>query len=199
MTSFLKKEAKNFCSLTVYVPGNSFRRPKRRKRALKNLAVCVLLAAGLSSPALAITVTKAITTTATPEQTWAVIANFDGISTWLPPAASSPADHGNDIGSVRTITLKADGNPTVVEKLTAYDAVKHSYSYDIVQVDSKVLPVTNYHSTIHVVHAKTGSKVIWTGTFDAAAGVKNAAAAKAIAGVYAAGLPQIKTLAEKPQ
>ncbi len=157
----------------------------------------VLLAGLWAGPVLAITVTQTVTTTATPDQAWGVIADFAGISTWLPPAASSPADHGNDVGSVRTITLKAPGDPTIVEKLTAYDAAKHSYSYDIVQVDPKVLPVVNYHSTIHVWHGKSGTKVIWTGTFDAPPGVKDAVSAKAVRGTYRAGLDQIKVLAEK--
>jgi hypothetical protein len=160
-------------------------------------AAIAALVVGLSGPALAISVTQSVNTTASPDQAWAVIADFGGISTWLPPAASSPADHGNDIGSTRTITLKAPGDPTIVEKLTAYDAKKHSYSYDIVQVDPKVLPVVNYHSTIHVVKAKAGTKVVWTGMFDAPPGVKDSVSAKAVKGTYRAGLDEIKTLAEK--
>lgn len=162
-------------------------------------AALAMLASGLcAAPALAVTVTRAVVVSATPDKAWAVIADFGGISTWLPPAASSPADHGNDIGSVRTITLKAPGNPTIVEKLTAYDPVKHSYSYDIVQVDPKVLPVLNYHSTIHVVATKAETRVVWKGTFDPPPGVKNADSAKAVRGTYEAGLNEIKVLAEKP-
>jgi hypothetical protein len=162
------------------------------------LAAFTLLAGSLAGPAFAVTVTRAVAVSATPDKAWAVIADFGGISTWLPPAASSPADHGNDIGSVRTITLKAPGDPTIVEKLTAYDPAKHSYSYDIVQVDPKVLPVVNYHSTIRVVASKAGTKVVWQGTFDAPPGVKNADSAKAVRGTYKAGLDEIKVLAEKP-
>ena len=162
------------------------------------LVAATLLAGLCAGPALALTVTKSVTTTATPDKAWGVIADFGGISTWLPPASSSPADHGNDVGSVRTITLKAPANPTIVEKLTAYNAVKHSYSYDIVQVDPKVLPVVNYHSTIKVTHGKAGTKVVWTGTFDAPPGVKDEASKKAIRDTYKAGLDQIKTLAEQP-
>ena len=44
-----------------------------------------------------------------------VVGPFDGISAWLQGAASSPADHGDTVGSVRVITLKAPGNPTVKE------------------------------------------------------------------------------------
>jgi hypothetical protein len=157
-----------------------------------------LLASLCASPALALTVTKSVTTTAAPDKAWGVIADFGGIATWLPPAASSPADHGNDVGSVRTITLKAPGNPTIVEKLTSYDAAKHSYSYDIVQVDPKVLPVVNYHATIKVTHGKLGTKVVWTGTFDAPPGVKDATSKKAIRDTFAAGLDKIKSLAEQP-
>jgi len=157
-----------------------------------------LLAGGFAGPALAITLTKSVTTTASPDKAWAVVSQFDGISTWLPGTVSSPADHGNDIGSVRTITLKADGNPTITEKLTAYNAKKRTYSYDIEQVDPKVLPVTNYHSTIKVTNGKKGTKVVWQGDFDAAAGTKDNAAKKAVAGIYKSGLDNIKALAEKP-
>ena len=165
-------------------------------KILPCLAAAAFICAA-ACPALAISVTQSVTTTATPEQVWGVMGDFGGISTWLPPAASSPADHGNDVGSVRTITLKAPGDPTIVEKLTAYDAKKHSYSYDIEKVDPKVLPVTNYHSTIKVVHNKGGTKVVWKGEFDAPAGVQDKVSQKAVKGTYRAGLDQIKTLAEK--
>jgi hypothetical protein len=161
------------------------------------LAAACLLATSLAFSAAAVEVSQEVKTTAPPGKVWAMIKDFDGIANWLPPAASSPADNGNKIGSVRTITLKAPGDPTVVEKLTKYAAAKRSYSYDIVKVDPKVLPVVNYHSTITVSANGHGSKVVWSGNFDPPPGGDENASAKAVVGVYRAGLDNIKATTEK--
>ena len=140
-------------------------------------------------------VTQTITTTASPVKVWTLIGPFDGIAAWLPGAASSPADNGNNTGSVRVITLKAPGNPTVTEKLTG--TLAHSYRYEIVKVDPKVLPVQDYTSTIWVTRGPTGTTIHWHGTFEPAGGASEAAATKAVAGLYQAGLANIKTMVEK--
>lgn len=140
---------------------------------------------------------ETITTTASPDAVWAVIGEYDSISKWHPVVASSPADKGNSVGSVRALTLKADGNPGFSEKLLKYSAEKHSYKYAIVSVDPKVLPVTNYTSIIKVKATKTGSKIDWSGRFDAPEGVDGATSVGAITGVYKGGLANVKTLAEK--
>ena len=113
---------------------------------------------------------------------------------WLPGVASSPADKGSKVGSVRIITLKAPGDPTVTETLTARKA--HSYSYKIDKVDPKVLPVTGYTSTITVAKGEGGTTVTWHGDFTAA-GTDDASAQKAVSGLYRSGLDNIKTLTEK--
>jgi hypothetical protein len=140
---------------------------------------------------------ETIATTASPEAVWAVIGEFDAISKWHPVVASSPADKGNEVGSVRALTLKADGNPGFSEKLLKYSAEKHSYKYSIVAVDPKILPVTNYTSIIKVKKTKTGSTIDWSGRFDAPEGVDPATSVGAITGVYKGGLTNIKALAEK--
>ncbi len=140
-------------------------------------------------------VTETIKTTASPARVWSIVGKFEGIATWLPGAASSPADHGGTVGSVRVITLKAPGNPTVTEKLTAMHA--HSYSYAIEAVDPKVLPVTGYTSTISVARSGAGSLVTWHGSFQPAGGADDASASKAVSGLYRAGLGAIKTMAER--
>ncbi len=158
----------------------------------------LLAFAALLSPlhvAAAAEVTQSVTTTASPKAVWSVVGAFDGIHTWLPGAASSPADKGNKIGSVRLITLSAPGNPTVREQLTARKGT--SYSYKILQVDPKVLPVTDYVSTISVTKSGTGSTVTWHATFTPPAGTDVAADEKALTGLYQSGLGNIKTLAEK--
>jgi hypothetical protein len=161
------------------------------------LAATTLFAAALASPALAIDVSQTVATTAAPDKVWALIGDFDAISKWLPPAASSPSTKGNAVGSVRTITLKAPGDPTIVETLTGYDAAAHTYSYDITAVDPKVLPVIHYHSTITVTPTGAGSTVVWLGSFEAPPGVPNADSEKAVTGTYRAGLDNIKAVTEK--
>ena len=145
--------------------------------------------------ALAAQVTETVDTTASPAKVWSVIGHFADIADWLPGAASSPADKGDAKGSVRVITLKADGSPTVTEKLLAHSS--HAYTYAITQVDPKVLPVTGYTSTISVKPAHGGSTVTWHGSFKPAGGADDAASEKAVGGLYRAGLDNIKSLAEK--
>ena len=156
---------------------------------------CTAAALTCLSTAQAAEVTQSITTTASPKAVWALVGPFDGIAGWLPGAASSPADHGNTVGSVRVITLKAPGNPTVREKLTARKG--HSYSYAILEVDPKVLPVTHYTCTITVAKSGTGSTVTWHADFQPAGGADEAAADKAVSGLYQSGLANIKTMVEK--
>ncbi len=158
------------------------------------MSVLGLVAAGSAGAA---EIMQVVTVDAPPAKVWNIIKKFDSIATWLPPAASSPADHGDKIGSVRVITLKGPGDPTVTEKLTAHSDRARSYSYEIVKVDPKVLPVTGYVSTIAVTPTSGGAMVTWRGSFTPAAGVDETTANKAVAGVYRAGLDEIKVLAEK--
>ena len=159
------------------------------------LAACAALAALSIQPAAAVEVTENVTTAAAPAKVWGMIGKFDAIATWLPGAESSPADKGGAVGSVRVITLKAPGSPTVTEQLTA--STGESYTYAILKVDPKVLPVANYTSTIGVAPAGSGSVVTWRGSFQPAGGADDAAAAKAMSGVYRAGLDNIKAMADR--
>lgn len=156
------------------------------------VAALVIGALGTASAA---EVTQTVTTTASPAKVWSMIGGFDTIGTWLPGAASSPADHGNTVGSVRVITLKAPGDPTVTEKLTARKGTH--YSYAILKVDPKVLPVTSYTATISVTKVGAGSEVTWHGSFKPAGGTDDAGAEKAVSGLYRSGLDNIKAMAEK--
>jgi hypothetical protein len=80
-----------------------------------------------------------------------------------------------------------------------------SYSYRITAVDVKVLPVTNYASTISVSSAGEGrSKVQWDGAFyrgypnnDPPAELNDDAAIMAVTGLYQAGLAALKARIEK--
>jgi hypothetical protein len=157
------------------------------------LAACAL---SISTAALAAEVTETVDTTASPKAVWKLIGPFDAIATWLPNVASSPATKGSKVGSVRTISLAAPGSPTVIETLTAHKGL--SYSYKIDKVDPKVLPVSNYTSTISVKKNGTGATVTWHGQFDPAGGADDAGSEKAVSGLYRSGLDNIKKLAEQP-
>ena len=143
----------------------------------------------------AVEVSQTVATTAPPAKVMGIIGRFDAIGAWLPGVESSPADKGDTVGSVRVITLKAPGSPTVTERLTAHSAM--GYSYAITQVDPKVLPVTAYTSTISVAPSGSGSVVTWQGSFQPAGGATDAAAGTAVTGLYRAGLDNIKALAER--
>lgn len=131
------------------------------------------------------------------DKIWALIENFDGLSQWFSAVASSVADQGNQLGSIRKVVLRAPGDPSLLEQLTAYDAAARSYSYAIIDVDPPLLPVKNYASTL-IVHALADDRaqVEWRGAFYAAAPGGEAAARGAIEGVYRGGLADLKQRAE---
>ena len=166
--------------------------------------------------ALAVTAALAIVTTASahgptrrklqqqveinaePAKVWAAIGNFQDMS-WLGLVAKTEGDKGNDIGATRRLTLK--NGATVDEELYKYDAEKMSYSYRITAVDVKVLPVTNYSSTITVSPGADGKGTVveWAGAFyrgypnnDPPPELNDEAAIAAVTGLYRDGLDGLK-------
>eukprot|EP01036_Dinobryon_divergens_P009350 gene9350-12506_t len=91
-------------------------------------------------------VTEKISIDAPADAVWARIKNFDALKDWHPAVASSPADKGNEEGSVRQVTLKGGGSLT--ETLESWNDAQKKYSYRL--KDGSALPVTNYTSTITV-------------------------------------------------
>lgn len=135
---------------------------------------------------------------AAPAKVWAAIGNFQDMS-WLGVVAKTEGDKGNDIGATRKLTLKTGA--VVDEELYKFDADKMSYSYRITAVDVKVLPVTNYSSTISVAPSADGkgSVVEWTGAFyrgfpnnDPPPELSDEAAVTAVTGLYHDGLDGLK-------
>ncbi|WP_257164943.1 SRPBCC family protein [Bradyrhizobium sp. SRS-191] len=139
---------------------------------------------------------------AAPAKVWAIMGNFQDMS-WLGIVDKTEGDKGNEIGATRKLTLK--GGATVDEELYKYDAEKMSYSYRITAVDVKVLPVTNYSSTIAVTPSADGkgSVVEWTGAFyrgfpnnDPPPELSDEAAVNAVTGLYKGGLEGLKKKVE---
>jgi hypothetical protein len=97
--------------------------------------------------------------------------------------------------------LTLTGGATVDEELYKFDAAAMSYSYRITNVDVKVLPVTNYSSTLTVTPSADGkgSTLEWAGAFyrgfpnnEPPPELSDEAAVKAVKGLYQAGLEALK-------
>jgi len=121
-------------------------------------------------------VRESIEINAPPAKVWAVIGNFQDMS-WLQPVTKTTGEKGNEIGATRTLTLTGGG-----------------------KVDVKVLPVTNYSSTLTVSPAPDGkAKLEWAGAFyrgypnnDPPPELSDEAARTAVSGLYKAGLEALK-------
>lgn len=138
------------------------------------------------------------------EKVWAIVKEFDSLAKWHPVIASSPATKGNDVGSVRTLTLKAVGEPQLQEELLSYDDGEHTYHYEMKDHDPKILPVQNYTSWLTVKDNGHGGAIVeWKGAYyrgdqrnDPLPELNDDAANLAVKGVYRSGLDNLKKIAE---
>ncbi|GLK68343.1 SRPBCC family protein [Hansschlegelia plantiphila] len=159
---------------------------------LKRASFVAAVAALVASPALAVEVTEATPVNATPDKVWATIGGFCGIQNWHPVVESCTLSTGG-AKLVRTLALKGGGK--LVERELRRDDGLMKYSYAIIDGP---LPVADYVSTIQVEPSgSAGSKVTWTGTFQAK-GASDAAAKDVIDGIYVKGLAGIVDQATKP-
>ncbi len=143
------------------------------------------------------TVMQSIDVKADPEAVWAAIGAFDATAVWHPLVASSPATKGNEIGSVRTITLKAPGSAKIVEELSFYNPRMQMYEYKIASSDPEAAPVTDCTVKFHVGQGKHGiTKIVWTAHFLAADGVTAGHASDVMNRYFRVGLENIKHMAE---
>lgn len=138
------------------------------------------------------------------DQVWGLVKDFDGLAKWHPVIASSPATKGNEVGSVRTLTLKAPGDPQLQEEMLSYDDAAHTYHYEMKDHDPKILPVANYTSWLTVKDNGSGGAIVeWKGAYyrgdqrnDPPPELNDDAANAAVKAVYRAGLDNLKTIAE---
>lgn len=149
-------------------------------------------------------VTETIQINAAPSKVWGLISDFAGAASWLPMVETSSGEGGNEPGATRTLVLGPDAQ--IKELLKKYDADAMMYKYRIPDKthDVKILPVTNYSSTIKVTEQGSGSLVTWKAGFyrgypnnDPPEELNDEAAVKAVTGVYKAGLANLKKLAEQ--
>ncbi len=148
--------------------------------------------------------TETVEINAPADKVWERISKFDDMS-WHPAIAKTEGKGGNEKGATRRLVLQGDGTALIDEELAKYEPEKMSYSYRIANVDVKVLPVTNYSSTITVKANGDGKSIVeWKGAFyrgfpnnDPPPELNEEAAIKAVSGVYKAGLDALKAEMEK--
>lgn len=159
------------------------------KTALTLCATGLLLAAGASHAAGALSVSREVTIDNTPSTVWKLIGNFNALDVWHPAVLKSELNgDGTKIGTRRLLTL-ADGSKTIIEQLTAYSAAKTSYSYAIVR---SPLPVVNYAATITLSPAPNGQTLMkWTSTFDAPEGTADTDATQVVEAIYDTGMAKV--------
>lgn len=162
------------------------------------LTLALLMAAPLAATAHGPTrqkVSEKVEINADPAKVWEAIGEFGDMS-WHPAVAKTEGG-GDAAGAKRTLTLQSGG--VIEEKLGKHDAAGMSYSYEITNVETSVLPVTNYSSTLSVKGESGKSTVEWKGAFyrgyvnnDPPPELSDEAAVKAVTGVYRAGLDALK-------
>ena len=128
---------------------------------------------------------------APPEKVWALVGQFGSLA-WHPVVAETRTDgtDPNRPGCQRTITTR-DG-ARLVEALQDYRADERVLSYRIVE---SPLPVSGYRSTLRVLPAPGGSRVVWSSDFErdpAAAGVSDEQAREIVAGIYRSGFEGLR-------
>jgi hypothetical protein len=141
-------------------------------------------------------VTETVEINAPADKVWEVVGNFQDMG-WHPAFKKTEGTGGNDVGATRTLTVESGGQ--IHEKLTKYNAEGKTLSYEITEVDVKVVPVTNYSAHITVTPNGDKSTVEWKGAFyrgyvnnDPPPELSDEAAVKAITDVYQSGLAALK-------
>ena len=141
-------------------------------------------------------VTETIEINAPADKVWAVIGKFQDMS-WHPAFVKTEGTGDNAPGATRKLTLAGGG--TIDEKLIKYSDADKSMSYEITDVDVKVVPVSNYAATLSVKGEGGKSTVEWKSGFyrgyvnnDPPPELSDEAAVKAITGVFKDGLAALK-------
>ncbi|SIR21219.1 Polyketide cyclase / dehydrase and lipid transport [Pseudomonas sp. B10] len=120
---------------------------------------------------------------ASADQVWQLIGGFNTLPDWLPLITHSELSEG---GRVRTLKT-ADGG-VVVERLQTFDNAARTYSYSIEQAP---FPASDYLATIKVEAQGQGSRVAWSGRFNAV-GVSDEEVVALFNGIYQGGLEALR-------
>ncbi|WP_448204309.1 SRPBCC family protein [Azospirillum sp. sgz302134] len=159
-------------------------------------SVLAIVAASTAQAADKIKVVETVQLDVPAAKVWSVIGNFAALE-WHPAVKSMTTSEGNARGSQRHINL---GGPVLVETLLRHDAKAQKLTYKILDngTNQKILPVSNYVSTMQVKPSGKGSTVVWSSTFDPAPGADRATAEKTIRGVYRGGLDNLPKVVTAP-
>lgn len=154
-----------------------------------------------TAPAAFLELTRTMDIAAPADRVWRIAGDFGGIGRWVKVIDTVEIIKGgnNAPGTERRITLRGGG--TIHEELLAWDAGERRCRYRIVE---SVLPVSEYTADFHVAaRGADACTVTWSGRFKRrdtgptpGARADDAAAQKAIAGVYDGGLAGLKQAAE---
>jgi hypothetical protein len=144
---------------------------------------------GSAAGAGTLSVIEEVELAASPTQTWAVIQDFRRWQTWHPAFAATEITQGsgNSMGTVRVLATQDGAKFT--EELLSHDPSARSYEYRILE---SPLPISNYVSKIEVKKSESGSRMVWSSTFNVNPGASDEEMKKTIAGVYRAGLDSLK-------
>jgi hypothetical protein len=161
--------------------------------SLRYLGLGLLLACSTSGALAAgktLSVTERVDLAAAPAKTWEAIKDFNGWQAWHPAFAGTEITkgQGNARGTVRVLTTMDGAKFT--EELVSHDAASRSYQY---RISESPLPIEGYISTIEVKGTPGGSSVVWSSTFEVKPGASADEVKKAIAGVYRAGLDNLRS------
>ncbi|MCB1882421.1 MAG: SRPBCC family protein [Geminicoccaceae bacterium] len=158
---------------------------------MKRLLPAAALLALLSGPALAIEVDRTVDLDAPPDEVWSMVGPWCAIGDWHPAVAT--CTESEEAGKERRL-LVLQGGGEILEEETSRDDAARQYGYRILK---SPLPVSDYKSTITVDSVGEGkSRVVWKSTF-APKDASQEEAQAAIAGIYEAGLAEIKARMEE--
>lgn len=157
-------------------------------RRFISVALCGLFATASAFASQSLKVAESVTLAAKPAEVWKVLGDYGNLNGWHPVVAKTEITKGtnNQVGAIRALETK-DG-AKIVEELLGYDARKMNMRYKLIE---SPLPVSDYQSTLSVVPAGKGSRVVWQGTFKAK-GVEDAKAREIFIGIYQAGFDGLR-------
>jgi NADPH:quinone reductase len=108
------------------------------------------------------------------DRVWAVVGDFHGVAKWVWAVDTCVARGGrasHEVGAIREYTMR-DGL-TQRERLVAYDAAGHSYTYEF--VGTIPFGMSCYQGTVHMSPiVEDGSTFVeWIGDFDAESDIRD--------------------------
>lgn len=106
---------------------------------------------------------ESIVINASIKEIWAVLKDFDQISTWHPDVKSSVGDGKNKSDSIRSMTLSSGG--IIEESLDYYSDKDHEYNYRLKSENTDVLPISSHTSAIQLIAEGDKTLVKWKSRF----------------------------------